>query len=173
MLVKLFDIENDNVVPTEHCHTLKFLKEIMDHYEENETYLEVYKYLFYMTCPNPDLNPFFNLKNDVKEERILDQVGGGFTSEDDLIMKALPLCKEMYETPATRAYYGIKAALDNLADYMAGTKISHGRDGNINSIVTAAAKFDQVRQSFKGAFKDLMEEQAHVRGDKGMAYDQE
>ena len=59
MIVKLFDIQNEKVVPTEHCYTLKFLKDIMDSYPDS--YLNVYQYLFYMTCPNPDLNPFFHL----------------------------------------------------------------------------------------------------------------
>ena len=57
MIIRLFDVQNGVVVPTEHCYTLKALKDIMDKYPED--YLKVYQYLFYMTCPNPDLNPFF------------------------------------------------------------------------------------------------------------------
>ena len=57
MIVKLFDIQNHKVIPTEHCYTLSTLKNIMDKYPEQ--YLKIYEYLFYMTCPNPDLNPFF------------------------------------------------------------------------------------------------------------------
>ena len=30
MLIKLFDIQNSKVVPTEHCYTIKSLKKIMD-----------------------------------------------------------------------------------------------------------------------------------------------
>ena len=29
------------------------------------------------------------------------------------------------------------------------TSIEHGRDGNINSLVNVAAKFDQIRQAYK------------------------
>ena len=57
MIVKLFDIQNGKVIPTEHCYTLKALKVVMDNYPDN--YIKIYQYLFYMTCPNPDLNPFF------------------------------------------------------------------------------------------------------------------
>ena len=60
MLIKLFDISNGKVIPTEHCYTLKFLKVIIDKYPD--TYLEVFQYLFYMTCPDPDINPFFSSK---------------------------------------------------------------------------------------------------------------
>ena len=47
MLIKLFDIQNGKVVPSEHCYTLKSLKKIMDEYPD--TYLSVYQYVFYMT----------------------------------------------------------------------------------------------------------------------------
>ena len=42
------------------------------------------------------------------------------------------------------------------------------------ALIRAAAKnFEQIRASFKGAYKDLQEEQSsRVRGGIGMAYDQ-
>ena len=57
MIVKLFDIQNGELIPTEHCYALGFLKVLMTEYPD--TYMQIYKYLFYMTCPNPELNPFF------------------------------------------------------------------------------------------------------------------
>jgi hypothetical protein len=63
--------------------------------------------------------------------------------------------------------------LDRLADYMENTPIEHGRDGNINSLVNAAAKYQQIRESFKGAYRDLKDEQqSSVRGGQNLAYDQ-
>jgi hypothetical protein len=35
MLIKLFDIQNGKVIPTEHCYVLKFLKEIMEKYPDS------------------------------------------------------------------------------------------------------------------------------------------
>lgn len=170
-MVKLFDIQNGSIVPTEHCYTLGFLKRIMDEFPEN--YMNVYAYLFYMTCPNPDLNPFFDVPENEKEELILSQLEVDFSTEDDTILAALELCKKLYETPTYRAFMGIKHMLDRLARYMETTTIEHGRDGNINSLVNAAAKFEQIRLSFKGAYKDLMEEQkSQVRGGQHIAYDQ-
>ena len=56
---------------------------------------------------------------------------------------------------------------------METTQIEHGRDGNINALVNAAAKFEQIRQSYKGAFSDMKDEQqSSVRGGAGLAYDQ-
>lgn len=173
MIARLFDVENGNVVPTEHCYTLTWLKNIMDEYQDNDEYLKVYLYLFYMTYPNPDVNPFFNTRDFEKEEMILEDINAEFSTEDDMIQHALSKCKKMYETPTSRAYEGIKGMLDKLATYMRTTNISDGRDGNISQIVQAAKNFEQVRQSFKGVYKDLKEEQqSRVRGGKGLGYDQ-
>jgi hypothetical protein len=170
-MVRLFDIQNGQVVPSEHCYALKFLKDVMDTYPED--YLEIYKYLFYMTCPNPDLNPFFDVPEDEKQELIIQQIGGDFSLDDDVIDRAIKMCKKMYETPTYRAYIGMKSMLDRLAKYMETTDIEHGRDGNITALVNAAAKFEQIRQSFKGTLRDLEEEQAsQVRGGQNLAYDQ-
>jgi hypothetical protein len=171
MIVKLFDIQNGKVIPTEHCYTLKALKDVMDNYPDN--YIKIYQYLFYMTCPNPDLNPFFYTPDLDKESLILEQIDADFSTEDEDIHIALQFCQRMYETPTSRAYKGIASMLDRLARYMETTPITHGRDGNINSLVAAAKNFEQIRASFKGAYKDLQEEQSsRVRGGIGMAYDQ-
>jgi hypothetical protein len=171
MIVKLFDIQNGKVIPTEHCYTLKALKMVMDNYPDN--YIKIYQYLFYMTCPNPDLNPFFYTPEVDKESLILDQIEADFSTEDEDVFIALQFCQRMFETPTYRAYKGIASMLDRLARYMETTPITAGRDGNINSLVAAAKNFDQIRASFKGVYKDLQEEQSsRVRGGIGMAYDQ-
>lgn len=170
ILTKLFDVQNGVVIPTEHCYTLKALKDIMDEYPED--YLKIYMYLFYMCCPNPDLNPFFFTPDMDKENMIMDQIGAEFSTEDETIYTALQFCQRMYETPTSRAYKGIASMLDRLARYMENTPITHGRDGNMNSLIAAAKNYEAIRQSFKGAYKDLQEEQSsRVRGGQGLAYD--
>jgi hypothetical protein len=171
MLIKLFDIQNSKVVPTEHCYTLKSLKVIIDEYPDD--YLSIYQYIFYMTCPDPETNPFFNIPEHEKEDLIIDEIQLKISTEDNEIQKAIGVCKILYETPTLRAYKGIKVMLDKLAKYMEITSIEHGRDGNINSLVNVAAKFDQIRQAYKGAYTDMKEEQkSSVRGGQGLAYDQ-
>lgn len=171
MIIKLFDIQNDEIIPSEHCYALEFLKVLMSAYPES--YMQIYKYLFYMTCPNPDYNPFFHLPEQDKEEIIIEEVGLEESVEDEKIRAALKRCEEMYQTPTHRAYLGIKKALDNMATYMANTPITDGRDGNIGQIRAVAKDFDSIRQSFKGAYKDLQDEQqTSVRGGQGLAYDQ-
>jgi len=176
MLVKLFDIQNGTVIPSEHSYTLNFLKVIREEYPEE--HLDIYAYLFYMTCPNPDMNPFFNIPDRDKEDLILRELRTGkefsdFDTDEKIIQDALKNCTLLYETPTYRAYKGIASMLDRLADYMMRTPIEHGRDGNINQIVNAAAKFEQIRNSFKGAYSDLQEEQkSSVRGGQNLSYDQ-
>tara|TARA_R110002020_G_scaffold451597_4_gene665595 strand:+ start:61 stop:579 length:519 start_codon:yes stop_codon:yes gene_type:complete len=171
MLVKLFDIQNGKVIPSEHCYTIKSLKIIMDEYPD--TFLSVYLYVFYMTCPDPDMNPFFSMAEHEKEELIIDEIKLEESPEDETIRNAVKLCEELYQTPTYRAYKGIKTMLDRLARYMETTQIEHGRDGNLTALVNTAAKFDSIRQSFKGAYNDMKDEQkSQVRGGQGLAYDQ-
>ena len=172
MLVKLFDIQNGAVIPSEHCYTLKTLKNIMDKYPEE--HLKIYLYLFYMTCPSPDLNPFFTTPAIDKEDMILEEIDCEFSTEDSAILMALKFCQDMYETPTSRAYHGIANMLDRLATYMGTATIEDGRDGNISQIVNAASKYEAIRSSFKGAYRDLKDEQqSQVRGGEGLAYDDE
>lgn len=170
-MIKLFDISNGTVIPTEHCYTLKDLKAIIENYPNN--YIDVFSYVFYMTCPNPDLNPFFDVVESDRESMILQQVPNTFSSEDQVILNAVKFCEKLYETPTLRSYMGIKKMLDRLAKYMETAPIEAGRDGNIMALVNTAAKFEDIRQSFKGAYKDLLEEQqSTVRGGQQLAYDQ-
>lgn len=171
-MIKLFDIANGAVIPTEHCYVLRELKAVIDAYPAD--YVNAFAYIFYMTCPNPDLNPFFDVIEYEKEDLILRQLSVNFSTEDPVIINAIKLCEKLYETPTLRSYMGIKKMLDKLAKYMETAPIEAGRDGNIMALVNTASKFEQIRQSFKGAYKDLMEEQqSQVRGGQSLAYDQQ
>ena len=170
-MIRLFDIQNGKVIASEHCYTLKFLKDIMESYPDE--YLQIYTYLFYMTCPNPDMNPFFDIPETDKEDIILKEIDAEFSLDDKIILDALEMCKKMYQTPTYRAYLGIKIFLDNMAKSMATEELTFGRDGSSPALLRMAEKYDGVRQSFKGVYKDLMDEQqSSVRGGQNLAYDQ-
>lgn len=169
-MIRLFEIQNKTLIPTEHCYAIKWLKVIMDEYPDN--YLKVYAYIFYMTCPSPD-NPYFNLVEDEKEEAIIHDIAVDFSTEDDVIIEALDRAEKLYETSSVRAFQGLKKAMDNIADYMGNRPITDGKDGNIGQIRAMAKDFDNIRQSYKGVLKDLeAEQEAHVRGGQNLAYDQ-
>ena len=170
-MIRLFDIQNGKVVASEHCYTLKFLKDIMDKFPDD--HLKMYAYIFYMTCPNPDMNPLFDVPEQDKEELVLKEVDADFSTDEPELSYAIEMCKKMYETPTYRAYQGIKIALDNMARFMATEQVTSGRDGSATAILRIAERFDMVRQSFKGVYRDLMDEQqSSVRGGQNLAYDQ-
>jgi hypothetical protein len=141
--------------------------------ENPDDYMQIYSYLFYMSCPNPDMNPFFDIPEQDKEHIILKEIDADFSLDDEKIMHALEMCKKMYETPTYRAYQGIKIFLDNMAKSMATESLTFGRDGSSPALLRMAEKYDGVRQSFKGVYRDLMDEQqSSVRGGQNLAYDQ-
>lgn len=169
-MIKLFTIQNKVVVPSEDCYVLQALKNIMDLYPDY--YLQIFQYCFYMTCYDPDINPFFNVREQDREDLIMKQLNPEFTTEDEGVQEALDLCKTLYETPTLRAFLGIKIALDNIADFMAITKPTAGKDGTVDSLGRMAERYDKIRQSYKGTEKDLLDEQkSRVRGGGGLAYD--
>lgn len=142
----------------------------MDEYPSN--YIKIYEYLYYMTCSDSQLNPYFNVPEDDKEELILSDIEADFMPDDPPIQEALRKCRDLYDTPTFRAFRGIKTMLDRLSVYMETQQITVGRDGNFNSLISAAKNYDAIRASFKGAYKDLEDEQRKIRGGAGLAYDQ-
>ena len=169
-MIKLLDIENNVVIPTVHCKTIKWLKVIEENYPEH--FIKIYGYIFYMSCPSQE-NPYFNVPVDNREDLIIGDLEINFSLEDDEIIEAVKKATVMYQTPTVRAYQGITTMLDNLTEYMRTTQVTAGRDGNINSLLRIAKEFDAIRQSYKGIAKDLeAEQQAHVRGGQELGYDQ-
>jgi len=171
MIVRIFDISDGKVVPSEHCYAVGALKSVMDKFPDN--FLQVYQYVFYMTCPNPELNPFANIAEDDKESMVIREIGINFSLDDSTITTALEFCSQVYDTPTSRAYRAIKIMLDNLSTYMSETKFTHGRDGSIGGLIRAGKDFDDIRKSYKGIYSDFMDEQkSRVRGGSELAYDQ-
>jgi hypothetical protein len=172
MTIKLFELENGVIKATEHCYTIDWLHDIMINYPDN--YLKIYAYIFYMTCPNPELNPFFNMPDEDKEDLIIESLKLEIPMDDQLITRAVDKCTILYTSPTLRAYNGISKMLDKLSYYMETAPITAGRDGNINSLLAAAKNFQAIRESFKGVLKDLEAEQSKtsVRGGQNLGYDQ-
>lgn len=171
-MIELFELaENSKIKPTKHCYTIGALKRIMDEYPDE--YLSIYAYLFYMTCMNEDINPFFNVPEEEKEDMILEQVGGNFSTDEEAIESALQVCRKLYETPTYNAFMGIKAYLERIGTYMRTTQITDGKDGNISQGLRVAEKYNEIRRSFNETYKELQEEQStQSRGGNQIAYDQ-
>jgi hypothetical protein len=171
-MIRLFEIENQTVKPTEHCYTIKWLKAVMDRFPEPEIHINAYAYIFYMTCPGQD-NPFHNVRMDIRAENISADVNLNFDTEDDVIIEALKKATELFETPTVRAHTAVSTMLDNMIDYMTTAKITSGKDGNLPALIKLATDFKDIRQSHKDIVKDLeAEQQTIVWGKQELAYDQ-
>lgn len=170
-MINLFEIEELIVKPSIHCYNLPWLKCIIDKYGEKKALL-IFSYIFYM-CYEGNENPYFNLKDTDREEIIIADLNIDFSLDDGLIEIAKIKMTKLYETPTVRAYRSIKVMLDKMSTYMETANITAGRDGNINSLIRIAEKFDAIRMSFKGVAKDLADEQKiTARGGQDLAYDQ-
>lgn len=171
MIIKLFDVNDGVLIPSEHCYALKSLNEVIQAFPNN--HLKILLYVFYMTCPDPEKNPFFNLPEDEKEEVILGEVKADFSVDDPIITAAITFCNKVYDTPTRRAYEGMKSMMDKIAVFFRQQQLSTGRDGSLDSMTRTAAQYNKLRESFKGIEKDFIEETKNrVLGDRYKAYDQ-
>lgn len=171
MGIRLFDIQNNEIVPSEHCYVIKSLKRVMDEYPND--YKSIYAYLFYMSCLNEEENPFANVQEIDKEELVLQEVGGDFSPDEQIVSNALDTCITLYETVNYRLYLSIKKSAEELARYLSITPITDGRDGNGMFVLKAQKEFDQTCKSVDNRYKAFKEEQSTIsRGGQQIAYDQ-
>jgi hypothetical protein len=170
LIIHLFEVKDGELEPTRHCHALKFLKDIMDAYPDN--HLDIYKYLYYMACPDPVHNPYFNENEIIKEEKIIRDNNLRFSTEDDLVVIALDKCTRLYKTPTVKAQDTIKKMIENVMDWMATTKVE---SSSANQLIKAGKDFKELKEEYLVATKELHEEQkaAGKRGGGQLAYDLE
>ena len=170
MIIELFTLENSVIIPTIHCHTLDTLKKVKEEFPDD--YMKIYLYIYYMTCPDPKVNPFFNLPEDEKEEVILGEIKIDISLDEPTIQEAIKFCAKLYETPTMRMYRGMKAGIEKMGRFFETQALSTGRDGSLSAMVQAMVKFNDLRESFKGIEKDYFDEISRTRGGGFTAYDQ-
>jgi len=169
MSIRLFEIENRTVRPTEHCYMISWLNDLIEEFPEE--HLKVLAYIYYITDISPE-NPYFNTEEEDREEKVLRDLQPEFDVEHPKILVAIDNCKELYQTPTQRSYISFKTMLENLNVYLETAEITDGRDGNINALLRAAKEFDKVRESFKGVQADVKEEtKVRARGGAKIPYD--
>lgn len=169
MHIRLFELEGKIVKPTEHCYMISWLKRIIDDYPDNHT--KVFAYIYYISYLGPD-NPYFNIPDVDREDKIIRDLQPEFNIEDPAILYAIDQCKELFLTPTMRSYDAIKSMLENLNTYLKHTEITDGRDGNIGALLRVAKEFKNVRESFKGVYEDVQEEnKVRARGSSKLPYD--
>jgi len=172
MSIKLIEYDSieKNIRVTEHCYTITWLKRIIDIFPED--HISVLAYIFYMSCPNTD-NPYFNVKEIDKEERILRDLQPEFDREDLSVLLAIDKAKELYATPLMRSYESMATMIDNLNEYIKTTEITDGKEGNITAIMNILKNFKQIRDSYNDILQEVVEEaKIKARGNSTIPYDQ-
>lgn len=170
-MIRLLEVKKGDILltPTAHCQNIRWLRVLQEKWPTSA--LKIYSYLFYMAYPGEE-NPYFNISEALKEDTIVDDIEIEHALlEEDEVIEALEKITVLYATPTVRAYNGIVAMMDNITDYMTTAKPTSGRDGNLPTMIRLAKDFDDLRQSYKGVFKDVKEEEASVRGNSNLAYD--
>lgn len=169
-MIPLFDISAGKPVPAASCYVIPVLKRIMDYYPDN--YLEVYAYLFYLTCPDSTMNPYVNQPEDLKEQLIMSDLKPSFSVEDEMIEIAVKWCRKMYETPTHRSWLGAKKMLDKVGEYLNNAEITEGKEGNGMQIDRFMSKLGEYHDVYKKMDNEVKEEQAKVRGQAKVPYHQ-
>src|SRR5689334_4192796 len=120
--VDVFELEGGKLVPTKHCYALGFLKDLMDKYKKDEEYIKIYEYVFYMTCPYPKKNPFFNITKEAKESEIIKHIRITISLDDPLIEIAKEELSKLFMSRMAQAYEAMAIGVENVSAYVRTTK---------------------------------------------------
>ena len=171
MLVNLFDVDGRKIVPGQACYLIPCLKKIMDEFPDN--YIQIYSYIFFITCPDATLNPFVNLNEEEREDVVIHELKPlYFSLEHPTIIHALRFCMKMYETATLRIWKGAKVMLDQMAEDLTTKRLTYGKDGNAADLRGIMDKLPTYTKNFMEVEKLLKEEQSKVKGDRVIPYHQ-
>lgn len=171
LIIHLFEVVEGELKETRHCHALKFLKVIMQKFPDN--YIDMYKYIYYMSCPDPVHNPYFNMNEVIREEAVIRDNELDIDTELPEIIIAIAKCGVMYKTPALKAHEAIRGMIENMLEFVRDAKFTSGRDGNVNELLKIGKEFKAIREEYRETTRELHEEQkeAGKRGGGDLAYD--
>lgn len=174
-MIKLFDIEDGQLAVTEHCYALPFLKELMDYFPN--CYIKVYRYIFYMTCPDDQLNPCRNIPEHEKSTEIMRllevDTEKEFIADDLKIEKAVKECAKLYDDPAMRVYRAAKMMLEKLQGSFEAEELTWGgKDATGPALTSAMEKLPKLLQAYNDAELKMNEVlKARSRGGQNISDD--
>lgn len=171
MQIGLFEVQHDKVIPDEVAERLlPWLRKVKEEFPTN--YLQVYGYLFYMSCWD-SRNLYINRTDDEREQAIIEDLHIDFSLDNTVIIVALEKCRKVYETPAVRAYKSIKNKIDDICQFLDDNRVTSGKNGNAQDVKMFMKELPTFVEDYDKLGLRLKEEQSKVRGNKQIAYDQE
>lgn len=171
MLVEILKLdENNQVVPGLECYTEPYLKAVLDNYKDP---IPALCYLYYMTYPYSSYN---NFSEEDREKNILLTYPGEYSTEDDVIIRALSELNKRYDSPAKRFFLSQKNTLDILAKYSSNLKVESINDDNMKGNLAGIKKTLLESKKLIDAYRALEDDyntelQTRIRGGGEIAYD--
>lgn len=169
MKINIFDIDNGKVIINENCLLIPELAAVVEAYENP---IPALSYLYYRY----DLSsPYANLVELEKEEAILEDYPGEYTTEDDVIIAAGAKLESLCMSPTKRYYLDNKVLLEKLGAFGRDTEVFAGRDGNYTAMLaqikSVGKTIEEFRQLEKTVEQEIEEESSRARGDARLSYD--
>lgn len=169
MKISIFEIVNGKIIVNQHCLMIPELKAVIDFYEDP---LPALAYLYYRYDP---ASTYLNTPEDEREEIIMIDFPGEYTTEDEVLIEASSKLEKLYMTPTKRYYLDNKILLEKLGAFGRDNEISTGRDGNYASMLSQIKSVGKTIEEFK-LLEKIVEQEAEelsskVRGGKKLAYD--
>lgn len=154
-MIRIFEIDDKKKLHIcEHTLLVPELKALIDKYDYDP--IPVLTFVYFMTVPD---SPYAYLPEDEKEAYILDNVGGDFTLDDELVIAAVKKLTELYETPTARVYEAAKINLERMIKDMKEKELTYGKDGTADHMYKLQKDLAKIMENFKKLEKMKEEEQ--------------
>lgn len=162
MMIELFDVQDNRVVPTAIARMIPEISHLLDYYGADG--IKALSYVCFTTCPDSG-NPYINYPEDEREAAIIADIDPPFCLEDPPLLAAQDKLRILYETPLLRLQQGSKKMLDEMANNL-GKPLTFGKDGNETAMRGIMDKFDIWAEKYNKLSAMVKEEQRKVKGDR-------
>lgn len=145
MRIRIFDYIDGKLILNDIVERIPWLRAVKENYPDDP--IPAFSYIDFMTAPD---SAYTNLA-EKRIERILEDVGGDFDTEDPVIEEAISKLMDHYETPLTQLYDGSKNTAQVMGKYLKGlteNSIEYGKDGNLDSIFRMLKEIGKVAESY-------------------------
>lgn len=171
MRINIFDISDKTIIVNQECLLIPELKAVVEYYENPVPAL---CYLYYMFDPASAYN---NVPFNDKEDMILADFPGDYTTEDEVIINASIKLKKLYMTPTLQYYLDSKVLLEKLGKYGRNNEVYSGKDGNYSAMQSQIKSVGKTVEEFK-KLEDIVQKEIeelstiNARGGKRLSYDE-
>lgn len=163
IFVKTVDIKGKKTVLSKDVHGIEPFENLMREDPSGKWML----YLHYKHYPVPNENPFFNLQEGLKADKIKKHLGLFKKTPPESLQEAEALMTEMYTTPAVRMYHTLKKAVEKASAYIDNMKVD---DKTFKNLITAIKEFKEINKVYTETV-DIVVRETKTVGNSKIPYD--